>query len=110
MSERFKRIEDQTSNIAQDYDYLRDTMKNMQDFSQKLSEDFSKNIVQLDEYKKSFATLVADLQKTITQNAQLQKNTQIMVKFYYHLSSGNYAFFSSWKIFFVSFSTSLFIF
>ena len=79
MSERFKRLEDQTSNIALDYNHLRENLKNVQEFSEKLSEDFARNIVQLDEYKKSFATLVADLQKTITQNAELQKNIQIMV-------------------------------
>ena len=68
------------STIGFDYDHLRESIKSIQDVTQKLSENFSNTTIQLDEYKKSYSNLVADLQKTISQHAEFQKSEQIKVQ------------------------------
>lgn len=77
--DRIKKIENNMSTIGFDYDYLRENMKTIQDVIQKLSEDFSNTTVQLDEYKKSYSNLIADLQKSISRHAEFQKSEQIKV-------------------------------
>ena len=68
------------STIGFDYNYLRDNIKNVQEVTQKLSEDFSNTTIHLDEYKKSYSKLVGDLQKNMNQHAEFQKAEKIKVK------------------------------
>ena len=81
-SDLMKNINDlqaQISGVAVDYNHLRDSIQNVGDLTQHLSENFTKNTLQLDEYKKSFASLTSSLQMNINQNAEAQKESEIKV-------------------------------
>ncbi len=77
--DRINKVETEMSTIGNDYNFLRDALKGVQEVTQKLSEDFSNTTIHLDEYKKSYSKLVADLQKNINQNAEFQKAEKIKV-------------------------------
>lgn len=62
-----------------DYDHLKDSIKTMQDVTQKLSEDSINMTIQMDEYKQSYADLVAKLQGDINLQSEALQALEIKV-------------------------------
>ena len=79
MNERIACIDNKVQSLNFDYDHLKESIKLTQDLTQKLSEDSTKSLFQMDEYKKSFADLISGLQKDINTNSEARKAIEIKV-------------------------------